>query len=154
MLIFDFLETMAADFPVELKLRIDWSEMDLFGHVNNVTFFKYLQAARVNYWEHIGLTMFFDETKTGPILASSSCQFKKPLHYPGGVTILSRVDFIKNSSFGISHRVQNAAGELAAEGTDIIVMYDFNKNEKMNVPGWLRKKIEAVEGRKFDGENS
>jgi len=37
-------------FPSKLPIRIDWSEMDLFGHVNNVMYFKYIQASRVNYW--------------------------------------------------------------------------------------------------------
>ena len=41
----------AQDWPVRLHLRIDWSEMDVFGHVNNVMFMKYVQAARVHYWE-------------------------------------------------------------------------------------------------------
>ncbi len=27
--------------PIILTLRIDWSEMDLFGHINNVMYAKY-----------------------------------------------------------------------------------------------------------------
>ncbi|MCE3258723.1 MAG: hypothetical protein K0S12_364, partial [Bacteroidetes bacterium] len=37
------------DYKTEIKIQLDWSEMDLFGHVNNVAYFKYIQAARVNY---------------------------------------------------------------------------------------------------------
>src|SRR5436190_12736871 len=98
------------NFSVNLKLRIDWSELDYFGHVNNVAFFKYIQSARVNYWDAVGLTKSHQETNIGPILASCKCDFKQPLHYPGQVTILSRVDFIKNTSFGISHRIMNDKG--------------------------------------------
>ena len=29
----------------QITLRIDWSELDLFGHVNNVAFHKYAQTA-------------------------------------------------------------------------------------------------------------
>ncbi len=42
-------------FPLKLRLRIDWSEIDLFGHVNNVATLKYVQAARVNCLEALGL---------------------------------------------------------------------------------------------------
>lgn len=70
-------------FPVKLPLRIDWSEMDLFGHVNNVAYFKYIQASRVNYWEVTGLVDMFATNKLGPILLSTSCKFIKPLRYPG-----------------------------------------------------------------------
>jgi acyl-CoA thioester hydrolase len=136
-------------FPVKLPLRIDWSEMDLFGHVNNVAYFKYVQAARVHYWEITGLATSFDETKIGPILLSVSCQFNKPLHYPGNIVVESRMEFIKNTSFGIHHRILNEQGEISAEAHDVIVYFDFNKNEKMPVAEEFRKAVEEIEGRKF-----
>lgn len=136
-------------FPVELKLRLDWSELDLFGHINNVMFFKYIQASRVNYWATIKLMRDYEQRKIGPLLASTSCQFKKPLFFPGNITVKARIDFIKNSSFGIQHRIYNDKGELAAEAQDVIVLYDFNKNEKVIIPDEWRKSIEEVEGKKF-----
>ena len=136
-------------FPVQLPLRIDWSEMDLFGHVNNVSFFKYIQASRVNYWEKIGLTKMHSETNIGPMLASTSCRFKKPLFYPGNIVIQARVDYIRNSSFCIQHRILDEKGEVAAEAEDIVVMFDFNKNEKVSFPSELRVVAEALENRKL-----
>ena len=138
-----------TNFPVKLALRIDWSEMDLFGHVNNVAYFKYIQAARVNYWEISGLAAVFGTTKTGPILLSTSCQFIKPLFYPGNITMESRIEFIKNTSFGIHHRILNGDGEVCAEARDVIVTFDFNKNEKVPVPESFRNAVEEIEGRKF-----
>ena len=38
-----------------ISLRIDWSELDVFGHINNVMFNKYAQTARLNYVDTIGL---------------------------------------------------------------------------------------------------
>src|SRR6478609_3752156 len=130
------------NFPVKLELRLDWSEMDLFGHVNNVSYFKYVQASRVNYWEAIGLTNLYKETNIGAILASTACQFKKPLHFPGNITVQVRLDFLKNTSFGLKHQILNEQGEVAAEARDVMVMYDFTKNEKVEIPEGLRKKIE------------
>ena len=136
-------------FPVKLQLRIDWSEMDLFGHVNNVAYFRYVQAARVNYWEISMLSKLFNEMKLGPILLSTGCQFIKPLFYPGNITVESRVEFIKNTSFGIHHRILNDQDEVAAEAKDVIVTYDFNRNEKIPVPDDFRAAVERIEGRKF-----
>ncbi len=39
----------------KLNLIIDWSEPDVFSHINNVMFTKYVHAARLNYTECIGL---------------------------------------------------------------------------------------------------
>ena len=136
-------------FPVKLPLRIDWSEMDLFGHVNNVSYFKYIQASRVNYWEISLLTSVFDEQKIGPILLSTGCQFIKPLFYPGNIVVESRVEFIKNTSFGIHHRILNDKDEIAAEAHDVIVTYDFSKNEKVLISDHFRSAVERIEGRKI-----
>jgi len=137
------------EFPVSLQLRIDWSELDLFGHVNNVMFMKYVQAARVNYWETIGLYQEFLKTKQGPMLASVNCQFRRPLFYPGTVTIRTRMEFIKNTSFGFHHELLDNKGEVAAEAHDVMVSFDFNKNEKIPFPEELKKAVEKLEGKMF-----
>jgi len=140
------------EFPVCLKLRIDWSELDYFGHVNNVSFFKYIQSSRVYYWDQIGLTVYHKETGLGPMLASCQCTFKAPLYYPGEIRIFSRLAFIRNTSFSIEHIIVDAEGNTAAEAQDIMVMYDFHKNQKTPFPDFLRKSIEKLEGRTFPAQ--
>jgi acyl-CoA thioester hydrolase len=135
-------------FAIETVLRIDWSELDYFGHVNNLSIFKYVQSSRVNYLETIGLSKMHLDTNTGPILASCKCDFKIPLFYPGQVTILSTVESIKNTSFSIFHRILNEKSEIAAEAKDIIVVFDFNRNHKVPIPAEILKKIEEIESGK------
>ena len=113
-----------------LELRLDWSEMDLFGHINNVSYFKYLQASRVNFWENVGLSQLYEEQGIGPTLAQTICRFKHPLHYPGTIRIVLKVDWVKNSSFQLSHTIYDAQGNACAEGEDVVVLFDYNKNEK------------------------
>lgn len=136
-------------YPVKLELRLDWSEMDLFGHINNVSYFKYVQASRVNYWEAIGLNKLLSDDKIGPILASTSCKFVKPLFYPGSIIIEASIESIRTTSFTIQHRILNTEGDVAATAEDIVVVYDFGKNQKMAIPEDVRKKIEELEGRDF-----
>lgn len=136
-------------FNTSLNLRIDWSELDYFGHVNNVSFFKYIQAARVHYWDMVGITQSHRETNIGPMLASCKCDFKQPLFYPGIISIQVRVDYIKHSSFSFHHRILNEQGELSAEAHDVMVMFDFNQNKKVKIADYLRQKIESIEKRQF-----
>jgi acyl-CoA thioester hydrolase len=135
------------NFPIRLELRIDWSELDYFGHVNNVSFFKYVQAARVHYWDIIGLTQSHKESKIGPMLVSCKCDFKQPLFYPGQIEIFSSVEFIKNTSFGMKHKIVNHLGEVAAEALDVLVMFNFNLNEKVPFPQALKDVIEKLESK-------
>ena len=128
-----------AAYSTSMKLRIDWSELDSFGHVNNLAILRYAQTARLNYMEETGMMRFHGETGIGTVLASTSCQFKKQLFYPGHVTVRSVVDHIKNTSFHMRHAVLNDDNECVAEMHDILVMFDYNKNVKQSIPEMFRE---------------
>jgi acyl-CoA thioester hydrolase len=132
-------------FPARLELRLDWGEMDVLGHINNVMYFKYLQAARVQYWEIIGLSTLLKGVQIGPTLANTTCNFIKPLFYPDSIRIESRMEFIKTTSFGLHHRIYNSQHELVAEGHDVVVLYDFKNETKFVIPNDLRDRIHAFE---------
>ena len=137
-------------FSTCMELRIDWSEIDSFGHVNNLMIMKYIQTARVHYLERIGMMPFRTEMGMGPIMASTSCQFRKQLHYPGTVVVHSKAGRLKNTSFQMKHLVLDANSELIAEAHDVIVMFDFVKHAKHPIPEHYRRIIEELEG--YDAE--
>jgi acyl-CoA thioester hydrolase len=140
---------MEKDFNTHLSLKVDWADLDLFGHVNNVAFFRYMQAARVNYCESIGLSSTDPGANPGFMVASSSCQFRKPLRYPGELQVFTRVDWIRNSSMQLSYLLRDAKSDLIAEGTDVIVVYDHRSKTKINIPPALKESICAIEGHSF-----
>lgn len=129
-----------------LELRVDWSEIDAFGHVNNLAILKYVQASRVEFLERVGLMQLQSESGMGPILASVSCQFRKPLFYPGRVIVRSRVEVIKNTSFSLHHEIHDDRGELAVEATDVLVFFDFGRGVKATIPPELRDRISMTNG--------
>lgn len=133
-----------ANKKLKLELRIDWSEIDLFGHVNNVAISKYIQAARVTFLEKIGLMQSQATEKIGPILASTKCQFKRPLSYPGHINVSTTVELIKNSSFQLRYEIVNEQNEIIAEAQDVIVLYDYARSTKLMITDDIRKKIEAL----------
>ncbi len=126
---------------IDHTIRIDWSEMDLLGHVNNVQIMKYVQAARVNFWEMIGLYDIGEKSDIGVMVVSVSCQFKKPLFYPGEVRIKTSVSNIGTTSFRLVHYIYNDEDELCAEASDAEVLYDFNKNEKVAINLVLKNEL-------------
>ncbi|MFZ4400540.1 MAG: acyl-CoA thioesterase [Bacteroidales bacterium] len=134
---------------IKLELRIDWSEMDLFGHVNNLSILKYVQSARANYLENIGMLQTYTENKIGPILAACNCQFIKPLFYPGQVRIYSKVETIKNTSFSILHEIRNGQNEIIAEAKDVIVYYDFIENTKLKLTEEIKFHLMEFVGNEF-----
>lgn len=136
-------------FNTEIKIKLDWSEMDLFGHINNVAYFKYIQAARVNYCELVGINTYNPEQKLSFAVAATNCQFKKPLYYPGEIVVKTKVAWIKNSSLQLDHVIINQNNEVSAEGSDVIVIFDYAANTKVNVPAGVKEKIVKIEKRAF-----
>ncbi len=126
------------------EIRLDWSEMDLFGHINNVMYAKYVQSARVRLTEHIGLMKMLKDINVGFMLASSALQYKKPLFYPGNITIETSVDFIKTTSFGLQHHILDASGVLCCIANDVLVLYDFTAGVKVPIPESILNPITAI----------
>ena len=132
----------------EMKIRIDWSEIDLLGHINNLAIMKYIQTARIDFLEKVGILPLSSKTGLGPVLASTSCQFKKQLFYPGMVQVCSRIDQIKNTSFQMRHIVLDQVGEQSAEAHDVIVIFNFNKNTKQAIPDIYRERMAKIQHEK------
>lgn len=130
-----------SDYKLSLELRIDWGDLDMYEHVNNVSYMQYLQSGRVNFWEASGIHEFYQSSNQGTMLVSTKCDFKKSLQYPGKAIVKTKLDFIGNKSFGLKHIILNEKGDLCAEGQDIVVCFDFEKNETFPVPDWMKEKI-------------
>ena len=125
----------------ELKLRIDWGDQDLLGHVNNVSIIRYLQAGRVMFMENIGLPAF-PKMKTGPIEAATEIQFRKQLHFPGNILVKTRIREVKTTSIILDHQVYDDAGELAVSAMEVIVHFDFVRQCKIQLTDEIRENIE------------
>ena len=121
-------------FASKIKLRIDWNDIDMFHHVNNISVLRYVQSARTHYLEAIGLMQLQLTDKKGPILASSSTQFKKQLFYPGSVTIYSKVNAIKNTSFTLQHWIYDDSGELTTEVHRFLRLHDQHETQDTRCP--------------------
>ncbi|MDD3079356.1 MAG: acyl-CoA thioesterase [Paludibacter sp.] len=139
------MTNQSKNYSQKLELRVDWSDIDSFGHVNNLRMMRYAQSGRVEYLSRIGLMQMHETEQKGPILAAISSQFLKPLFFPDRVTVFSKVEGIKNTSFKLLHEIYNSRTELVAKVEDVIVFYDFRKGEKQYLPDKIRKKIQQIE---------
>ena len=126
------------------KSRIDWSDLDLLGHVNNIAFSRFIQAARVEYCGHVGLNVYPGMT-TGPILAASRVQFLSQLFFPGDVRILTRCKKAGGTSIVLEHALFSDNGTLAAFAEDVVVRYDFAAKTKIPLSDEIREKIVSYE---------
>ena len=133
-------------YPVVIETPIAWGQMDSFRHLNNTVYFRFFESGRIAYFETLGFLEYMEETGVGPILASTSCRFRIPLTYPDTVSIGTRISNFEADRFTmeylvISHKHQ----KVAADGTGLIVCFNYTENKKAAIPQELRRRIEELE---------
>ena len=88
-----------AQYPVILDQRVAWGDMDAFGHVNNVMYYRYIESARLLYLERLNILMGALVT----VVATNQCRYLKPVVYPDQLKIGTRIDEIGRTSFKMSY---------------------------------------------------
>ena len=132
--------------PVVIDIPVAWGEMDAFQHVNNVAYFRYLESARIAYFDRLNLMTALEPAGVGPILASASCRFRAPLTFPDTVTVGVRVTLIGPDRFAMQMAVYSRRQQIvAATGEAMIVMYDYGAGKKAVVSAELRQAILNLE---------
>jgi acyl-CoA thioester hydrolase len=130
---------------VEVVLPVLWGDMDALGHVNNARFFSWFEAARIALFEKVGVATSGPLT-VGPILATTTCDFLKPVVYPGAVRARARVAKVGETSVTMEYMLVDAAKpETAyARGSSVAVLVDYSTGQTVRVPDAVRESIAAL----------
>lgn len=132
-------------YPVVIQESVLWGEMDAFQHVNNTVYFRYFESARIAYFGAIGYLDWMRDHGSGPILASTSCLFRRPLTWPDDIQIGAGVSEIGSDRFVMEYSVFSGAQKtVAARGQGVVVHYDYGLSQKAPLPESIRAAIEAM----------
>ena len=134
-------------YPIVIETPVAWGEMDAYGHVNNIVYFRYFESVRIKYFEEMRFLAYKEQVGIGPILAHTQCRFKLPLTYPDQVLVGARVPKLDTDRFVMEYIiVSNRYGKIAATGDGLIICYNYRKNQKAPLPENLIIKIKELEG--------
>lgn len=124
-------EALAA-YPVRTPITVQWGDQDSFQHVNNVVYFRWYETARMKLFERVG---FAGGSTVGPILASTSCRYKAPIHYPDELVVGTRVIEVGSDRFTMEMAIFSPRiGAIAATGEALIVSFDYTAQKKTALP--------------------
>lgn len=134
------------DYPVVITVPVHWGDQDAFGHVNNVMYLRWAETSRVEYLLRAGIWQRYEKERLGPIVASITCDYRRALEFPETVHVGARITGIGTSSIRMAHRVVSAtAGDIAAELSTVLVLYDYNARRPVPVPQEMRDAIRQME---------
>lgn len=136
---------MTSPFAVSIDVPVAWGEQDAFGHLNNVFYFRYFESARMHYLERIGVLRSHQEDGIGVLLASTTCDFKRPVLWPARLTVRTGCTAVGNTSFTMAYGIADEQGGIVATGTSVQVMFDYRKGTKVPVPAAIRQAIQRIQ---------
>ena len=136
-------------FPERYRYVIEeeliWRDMDAFQHVNNAVYFRYFEDVRMRCFEAFGVVALMNESKLGPILASTRCDFRAPLTYPGRIRVGTSIAEIRPKRFTMVYGVWSEEQDvLAAEGEGLLVYYDYGRSRSCEIPEAIRARLETL----------
>ncbi|MCU7822486.1 acyl-CoA thioesterase [Kitasatospora sp. DSM 101779] len=107
-----------------------WSDMDAFGHVNNVVFLRYLEEARIDFMFTQAAEAGAGEFAGGSVVARHEIEYKKPLvHRPAPVTVETWVTKIGGASLTVSYEIKDTAEDgtetVYVKASTVVVPYDL-----------------------------
>lgn len=121
-----------------------WSDMDAFGHVNNTTFFTYLEEARVDLlFVHAGDRVARERLSSGIVVARHEIDYKAPLVFrPEPVAVDVWVSRLGTASFELRYEVLDDGGPLYAQAVTVLVPYDVEAERPRRLSDEERSALE------------
>jgi acyl-CoA thioester hydrolase len=131
-------------YPHFMSIQTRWSDNDIYGHVNNVTYYSYFDTV-VNCFliDQGGLDIETDSVIG--VAVETMCKFNKPLAYPEVLEAGLRVGKLGNSSVRYEIGIfQEGAAEAAAMGHFVHVFVDRATGEPAPIPDAIRSALERI----------
>ena len=133
-----------SQYPVIYEQNVAWGDMDAFGHVNNVNYYRYIESARIHYFQELNIL----EGDIYTVIAHSSCKYLKPVIYPDQLKIAVTINEIRTSAFNMKYLIwSEKQQDFVAEAEAVVVCVDKVNFQKTAITHAVREKINQLESR-------
>lgn len=134
-----------ADYRHFVSLTTRWADNDVYGHVNNVTYYAYFDTAANRYLIDAGGLDIHNDPAFG-IVVESMCRYHAPIAFPENIEAGVRVDRLGNRAvtygIGIFREGEDAA---AAHGHFVHVFVTREGHRPTAIPEKLRGALAAIQ---------
>ncbi|GAA4408042.1 thioesterase family protein [Fodinibacter luteus] len=135
--------------PYRVEVPLRWSDMDAYGHVNNVQYLRLLEDARV-----IGFRVWFPDRPTlldeGIVVSRHAIEYRAPLTYrPEPVEVDMWVTHVHGAGFDLGYTVRDPEGvgeHVYAVAETGLVLYDFATARPRRLTAEAREQLSAHRG--------
>ena len=134
------------DFRLNHPIVPRFRDTDAMGHINNAVYVTYLEVGRQAYW--LALEKLKNYGNVPFILAHVTCDVRSEALGDEVLEVGLRCEWIGTKSFAFVYEIRaRDDGRVVAEARTVQVCYDYTAKRSIAVPGDLRARLEAFEGR-------
>lgn len=122
----------------QMEMPIRWGDMDAMGHLNNTSYFRYMETIRIDWLNSLQQVPAAD--REGIVIVNAFCNFYKQLEYPGQVLLRMYASDPGRTTFEtwVTMERADAPGLIYAAGGATTMWVDFPQQKAMALPDWLR----------------
>jgi acyl-CoA thioester hydrolase len=127
--------------------RVRFGDLDAMRHLNNVSFLRYFETARILYLRELspGHDPAQGGEAFGMVLAECHIDYRSPVLFDEHVTTACAIADVRRSSFKVTFEMR-VGDRLAAEGYGVLVGFDYAGQRAAPLPEALRERLEAEAG--------
>jgi acyl-CoA thioester hydrolase len=126
------------------RIPIRWGDMDAMGHVNNTLYFRYMEQARISWFAAL-VPEGEAWQSTGIVIVNASCNYKRPITYPGTVEVRLEVGAPGGSSVPTFYEMRVDADPVPyADGAAVVVFVDMKMQKPARIPERIRERLLAA----------
>ena len=105
----------------DISMDVRWGDMDAFNHVNNASYLRFIEEARVAWFK--SLTTDWAAVDCAPILAAATVNYRRPIGWPERLRIELLAEKLGTKSLTLGHRIVSVsdASVLYADGHTVMV---------------------------------
>ena len=127
------------------RIPIRWGDMDAMGHVNNTVYFRFMEQARISWFDRL-VPEEDAWHSTGIVIANASCNYKRAITYPGVVEVRLYVAVPGGASVATTYELRvDSDPEPYADGAATVVFIDMKTQKSRRIPEAIRARLERAE---------
>ncbi|MCS6996826.1 MAG: acyl-CoA thioesterase [Casimicrobiaceae bacterium] len=124
----------------ESLLSVRWGDLDAFGHLNNTVYFRFMEQARIEWFESIGAAVSLSMADVVPNLVGAECRFLRAVTYPATLRVTVRLGHVTEKVVQLLHEIWNGA-TLAALGDGRILWISQRAQKSVPVPACVQARL-------------
>lgn len=132
-------------FKYKTTIETRFADFDMMGHVNNATYFTFMEIARTKYWMQ---AVQWDWKKTGVVIAHASLEYITPIFLEDKISMYVRTSRIGKSSFDLEYlliKIKNGEEVVCSKGKTVCVAFDYEAKSSVPIPEDEKNKMMIFE---------